>query len=65
LAPPTRQPRRAEPAQEQRAANLDFGDKKERYFATKGKVSPFALITTVITVPSGRQRSSANDKRSF
>jgi hypothetical protein len=31
------------------AANLDFGDKKERYFATKGKVSPFALTTTVIS----------------
>jgi hypothetical protein len=31
------------------AANLDFGDKKDRYFATKGKVSPFALTTTVIS----------------
>jgi hypothetical protein len=31
------------------AANLDFSDKKERYFATKGKVSPFALTTTVIS----------------
>jgi len=30
------------------AANLGFDEKKKRYFATDGKVSPFALTTTVI-----------------
>lgn len=30
------------------ASNLDFGAKKQRYFATDGQVSPFALTTTVI-----------------
>lgn len=30
------------------ASNLDFADKKQRYFATEGQVSPFALTTTVI-----------------
>jgi hypothetical protein len=44
---------------------LTWATRKSATSPLKGKVSPFALITTVITVPSGRQRSSANDKRSF
>lgn len=33
------------------AGTLEFAEKREKYFATKDKVSPFALTTTVISCP--------------
>jgi hypothetical protein len=33
------------------AGTLEFAEKREKYFATKDKVSPFALTTMVISCP--------------
>lgn len=34
------------------ASNLDFGDKKERYFLSARGVSPFAVTTQVLREPA-------------
>ena len=43
----------ARPPQNSAAANPDFAEKKQRYFATDGQVSPSAITTTVIEEACG------------